>query len=1248
MENHKFRENASDKTIRNFFNIRNNTPNKRYKPEDYTRLRREYYALMDANKKQQKENLSTKKTSRRIRIKENKESFAHLPQIETNEMYKKKKNFVRQVKIPYDVLITFHERHIYKDGNVYSGTAKETTQHREMFIASSIDNLRNQVDNEVKNMEYPIDESQRIRELDRNEYTIIKTPKYKKTNARDVPMREAKPYTASFLKHFNAIHPISHEKSNGECVIKYLETYWNVGKKFAMIKVFDEASMKFYGRRYKKKNGITARMIQYLCQVKNISCLGFDENNKEFVKHTLDRSKGKGNYKAIIFYMFMGHFYGISDTETILSITRASQSNSITTSNMSVVKDEEQKAKNTFVSACDLKFECDESNFNQCRMEAVLKVEPNTIVIFDQTNLNEEFDEYFRLTNDIPALKFSSITCVSEIYLKHKKIKLVVSASRTEGIDWREIQEICLKQNIEFKNQSFGSLILELMNSFYRTKRIPFSKELKAEILQFQSNKCMDCQIELKEGIACEIDHKRPISNGGDNSRENVQILCKSCHFDKSREEKENDEYSFSLDFESCLNLQSLEIMKSKLFLKCGFTMDVGEPMDSQYYEEFKMKTFCSDFNKCRRNILLYSKDPYCVFSILDNIEPFDGIITEGFYYIETTNLFPLRGNGFYSKPIIAYCLKKNIITLENIKKQFKPSSTVKSGYFNNFIDHMLKVFEGSEKAQKTGPNTLIGLFGRRDHQFYKYQVGNYDNIDDMAVHYQKLNKPYINKLENSQIALMTSEEEKTMLETYYPIYAQVLDIEAMELHKMFEKIKAEGGNPYNVKTDAVIYEHPYEIDFSNEYWDEEKKVKKIKNEENSMPSKRQVHLFNKQTLELETSTYIEYSNDEIYSDSSYDYIADRIIQSGKGCLILGPAGAGKTFLINKIINKLNLKDQEITKTVQVKKGGKMIDTKKTYKVSQILRVAPTNVSALLINGKTLDLFKSSFVNGSKSIQKKYGNLKYIFVDEISMVKEKFYRLLLSIKLARPDIKFIISGEFFQLPPVKEKLFPLKDPRLPINYFRFKYEKSRCLFELVDGMKLELTKCKRSDDTVFNNGTLIKNEITIDVSEYLKPIQLYKNVCFTNRKRMKINSVCMERFIKEHKPRQVAQFKKLTYSKYTQDMKICAGMPIQARINNKSLKIFNNEMYSVVSITDDIIKVKSEIIQEDEEKEIEIPRKQFNRLFVVAFCITIHKSQGATFDKPFVIHEWNLMDSCLKYVSYSRSSSNEFIHINLY
>ena len=165
-------------------------------------------------------------------------------------------------------------------------------------------------------------------------------------------------------------------------------------------------------------------------------------------------------------------------------------------------------------------------------METILKVEPNTIVIFDKTNLNDEFLEYFHLTNDIPQLKFSSMTCINEIHLKDKNIKLVVSASRTEGIDWRDIQNICLKHDMEFKNQSFGTLILDLMNSFYKTKRERFPKDLVNDLLENQSHMCMDCKSSLQKGHY-EVDHKRPLANGGDNSRENLQILCKACHFDK-------------------------------------------------------------------------------------------------------------------------------------------------------------------------------------------------------------------------------------------------------------------------------------------------------------------------------------------------------------------------------------------------------------------------------------------------------------------------------------------------------------------------------------------------------------------------------------------------------------------------------------------------------------------------------------------------------------------------------------------
>ena len=41
----------------------------------------------------------------------------------------------------------------------------------------------------------------------------------------------------------------------------------------------------------------------------------------------------------------------------------------------------------------------------------------------------------------------------------------------------------------------------------------------------------------------------------------------------------------------------------------------------------------------------------------------------------------------------------------------------------------------------------------------------------------------------------------------------------------------------------------------------------------------------------------------------------------------------------------------------------------------------------------------------------------------------------------------------------------------------------------------------------------------------------------------------------------------------------------------------------------------------------------FQEYFYVAYCITIHKSQGSTFNFPYTIHVFNRLDKRLKYVA---------------
>ena len=122
-----------------------------------------------------------------------------------------------------------------------------------------------------------------------------------------------------------------------------------------------------------------------------------------------------------------------------------------------------------------------------------------------------------------------------------------------------------------------------------------------------------------------------------------------------------------------------------------------------------------------------------------------------------------------------------------------------------------------------------------------------------------------------------------------------------------------------------------------------------------------------------------------------------------------GLAGRGKTALVNEIVKLIN--DEET-----------------------IRKLTPTNVFALLINGMTVNKFAYTYLNNPNSITK-LKHIQYIFIDEVSMMRELLYSVFLTIKFYYPGIKFIISGDFHQLEPLCDRS-------------NFNCEKSKALYEL--------------------------------------------------------------------------------------------------------------------------------------------------------------------------------------------------------
>ena len=253
--------------------------------------------------------------------------------------------------------------------------------------------------------------------------------------------------------------------------------------------------------------------------------------------------------------------------------------------------------------------------------------------------------------------------------------------------------------------------------------------------------------------------------------------------------------------------------------------------------------------------------------------------------------------------------------------------------------------------------------------------------------------------------------------------------------------------------------------------------------------------------------------------------------------------------------------------------------------------------------------------------------LECIFIDEISLVCELFYKYVLVLRRALPKTQFIISGDFEQLLPVKDRVVSCD------------YKNSNALHELCNGNRIQLSTCRRADSILFdlvaptNIPNLKKDDFTNTFTT--------QHVCYTNCKRKEINAIMMERETKKKRYAKPLELKALDYDGNSQDVKLLAGTPIIARINNKGLDIYNNETYTIVKIQP----TKGTITATDGTKTLEIKFGDFQRLFRPAYCITIHCSQGKTFDKPYSIHEWSKLDPRLKYVALSRSTSKGNINV---
>lgn len=382
--------------------------------------------------------------------------------------------------------------------------------------------------------------------------------------------------------------------------------------------------------------------------------------------------------------------------------------------------------------------------------------------------------------------------------------------------------------------------------------------------------------------------------------------------------------------------------------------------------------------------------------------------------------------------------------------------------------------------------------------------------------------------------------------------------------------------------------------------------------------------------------------------------VIDIIANSNNNLFVTGKAGTGKSTLLEHI--RLNSD-------------------------KKIIVLAPTGISAINVNGETIHSFftlkpgfeldEAKSMNFSDKKRQKFIRIKTIAIDEISMVRADLLDAIDTVlKRARKNnepfggVQMIFFGDLYQLPPVitaadRDKFNSEYDSPYFFDAKVFKDQAQGNLFAEKFQLKtIELNKIYRQKDDKFIEilNAVRDGEVT---DEHLKSLNSryspqfipseednYIYLVTTNKVANYINLAKMKKLAKKEQTFQAEKSGTVAKNLYPNDEKItlCIGAQIMFICNDSERRWVNGTIGKVTDILETIDPDTGQsesivIVKKNDGKEVEVKmhtweisryvfkNNEFQRDIMgaytqiplkLAWAITIHKSQGKTFDKVII------------------------------